>query len=53
MGLVDEGRHQLGQTEVENLDTTVRGDEHVLRLEIAMDDALGVRGGQTPAIGTE
>ena len=34
---------QFGQTEVENLDAVVPGDEEVLGLEIAMDDALVVR----------
>ena len=31
---------QLGQTEVQNLHAAVVGDEHVLRFEIAVDDAL-------------
>ena len=35
---------QLRQPEVENLDAPVRRDEHVLRLQIAMNDALRVRG---------
>ena len=39
--------HQLGEPEVEDLDPTVAADEEVLRLDVAMDDALLVRGGQT------
>ena len=35
----------LGQAEVENLDVIVARDHHVLGLEIAMDDAAGVGGG--------
>ena len=34
---------QLGQAEVQNLDAAVGGDEEVLRLQVAMDDALLVR----------
>jgi hypothetical protein len=41
------GRRQFGDSEIENLDATVAGDEHVLRLEVAVDDALVMRGGQT------
>jgi hypothetical protein len=37
---------QLGQTEVENLDAAVAGDEEVLGFEVAVDDALLVGGGQ-------
>ena len=37
-------RGELGQTEVEDLDSSVFADEKVLRLEVAMDDALLVRG---------
>jgi len=37
----------LGQSEVENLYPTVPGDEDVVGLQIAMDDALVVRCGQT------
>ncbi len=35
-----------GQTEVENLDRAVVGEKHVLRLEIAVDDAARVRRGE-------
>ena len=35
------------ETEIENLDALVRGDEDVFRLQIAMDDAFVVRGGET------
>ena len=38
---------QLGQTEVQNLDVAVAGDEDVLGFDVAMDDALVVRSGQT------
>ena len=38
---------QLGQAEVQNLDAVVMGDENVLRLQVAMDDAFFVRRGQT------
>src|SRR5437762_12793044 len=31
------------QSEVENLDTAVRGDKHILGLEVAVDDPLLVR----------
>src|SRR5437016_1819465 len=41
------GLHQLRETKVENLDAAVFGDEEVLRLEIAVNDALVVRGGQS------
>src|SRR6266513_3294509 len=41
------GLHQLRETKVENLDTAVFGDEEVLRLEIAVNDALVVRGGES------
>src|SRR5436190_1465819 len=37
---------QLRQPEVEDLHTRVLGDEHVLRFEVAVDDALVVSGGQ-------
>jgi len=37
---------QLGQAEVENLHPPIGGDHHVLGLEIAVRDALGVRGGE-------
>jgi hypothetical protein len=36
--------HELGQAEVEDLHPTVRGQEEVLGLEVAVDDALGVGG---------
>ena len=38
--------HELGQTEVENLHPTVARDEHVLWLEIAVNDAFLVRRGK-------
>ena len=37
---------KLGQTEVENLRAVLVADEDVRRLDVAMDDALGVRGVQ-------
>ncbi len=39
--------HQLGQTEVEDLDAAVIQNKNVVRLEVAMHDALLVRRGQT------
>ena len=41
-------RVELGQAEVQDLDPPVAGDEEVLGLEVAVDDALGVRGGEPP-----
>jgi hypothetical protein len=35
-----------GQAEVEDFDAAVAGEEDVARLDVAMDDALGVGGGQ-------
>ena len=40
---------QLRQAEVEDLHAPVRRDEHVVRLQVAMDDALLVRGGEARA----
>ena len=40
------GLRELRETEVENLHAAVVRDEDVLRLQIAMDDALLVRGGE-------
>ena len=37
---------QLGEAEVEDLGAAVGGDEDVLRLQVAVDDALLVRGRQ-------
>ena len=37
-------RHDLGQAEVENLGVTAFGHKDVGRLDVAMDDALAVRG---------
>ena len=39
--------HHLGQSEVENLHPVVVGDEQVLGLQVAMDDALLVGGRQS------
>ena len=36
-------RHQLGDAEVEDLQPSLLGDEEVLRLQVAMDDAFLVR----------
>ena len=38
--------HPLGQPEVEDLDRVVRADQDVLGLDVAVDEAHGVRGGQ-------
>ena len=38
---------QLRQTEIENLDAAIVGDEHVLGLDVPVDDAFLVRGGET------
>ena len=40
---------QLGQTEIENLDAAIVGDEHVLGLDVSVDDAFFVRGGEPVA----
>src|SRR6266699_836996 len=40
-------RRQLGQTEVENLQLSILGDEQILRFQIAMNDVRIVGGGQT------
>jgi len=37
-------RHQLGDAEVEDLQPALLGEEEVLRLQVAMDDAFLVRG---------
>jgi hypothetical protein len=37
-----------GESEVENLDATVRHEKDVFRLQVAMHDALVVRSGQPP-----
>ena len=37
---------QAGQAEIEDLHAAVGGQEDVLRLDVAVDDALGVGGGQ-------
>ena len=38
----------LGEAEVEDLDVAVVGHEDVVGLEVAVDDALAVRGGEAP-----
>lgn len=38
--------HELRQAEIQDLQSTVGGDEEILRFEIPVDDALLVRGGQ-------
>ena len=38
--------HELGDAEVEELDATVDGDEQVVGLDVAVDDARPVRGGE-------
>ena len=40
------GRRQLRETEVENLDAIAGAHKEVVGLQVAMDDALGMRGGQ-------
>ncbi len=35
---------QLGQSEIAQLRVTTVGDEHIGRLDVAVDDLLGVRG---------
>src|SRR5215831_3475062 len=37
---------QFGESEIQNLQVPVSGDEHVRRLEVAMDDAFVMGGGQ-------
>ena len=39
-------RHQLGDAEIEDLEPPVAGAEEVLRFEVAVDDALAVRGAE-------
>ena len=39
---------QLGQAEVQNLHSTIAGDEQIFRLQVAMHDALLVRRRQSP-----
>ena len=41
-----EGHELSGKAEVENLDRPVTGQKEILRLQIPMDDPLGVRGRQ-------
>ena len=41
------GGSDFGETEIEDAYATVAGDQDVVGFEIAMDDARGVRGGQT------
>ena len=45
-GRVGGGRGGFGQAEVEKLDAAIPGDEDVIRLEIAVYDLNGMRGGQ-------
>jgi hypothetical protein len=43
--------HRAGEPEVGHPDPPVLADQHVLRLEVAVDDACLVRGGEPPAGG--
>ena len=43
------GLHQAGDAEVGELDAAVSGQQHVLRLDVAVDHPLGVRVGERPA----
>src|SRR4029077_4729247 len=45
-GIVVLLRERPRQTEVENLHRAVVGQKEIRRLEVAMNDSLGVRGGQ-------
>ena len=45
-GYIGLGTGELGQTEVENFCATIVGEEEVLRLKVAMDNALLVGGGE-------
>ena len=38
--------HQLGEAEVEDLNASILGDEQIVGLQIAVDDAFFVRGGK-------
>ncbi len=38
--------HQLGEAEVEDLNASIFGDEQIVGLQIAVDDAFFVRGGK-------
>ena len=44
--VVGDRRSHLGKTEIEDLDVTARSDEDVRGLDVAMDDAGGMRGVQ-------
>ena len=44
--LARRARLDASEPEVEHLGAAVRRDDHVLRLQVAVDDALGVRGGE-------
>ena len=46
VGHVGHAGHVLHQSEVEDLRRPVAGDHHVLRLQIAMHNSRGMRGGQ-------
>ena len=41
--LTDVFRHQLGQTKIENFGLAALGDKNICGLDVAMDDAFGVR----------
>ena len=43
---VSASANQLGEAEIEHLDRAVGADDHVGRLEVAVDDAARVRGGE-------
>ena len=45
-GVLGVGADSLGQTEVGDLDAPVIGDQDVLRLDVAMDQAGSVRAGE-------
>ena len=48
MSLPRHGLDSLRQAEIEDLQVAVPADEEILGLQVAMDDALPVRGGETP-----
>jgi hypothetical protein len=45
--IVRRSLNKLGETEVQNFDPAVFGDENIFGLQVAMDDALFVRAGHT------
>jgi hypothetical protein len=47
LGVFTRGLFQARQAEIEDLDATIRGEKNVVRLQIPMNDALGVHSRET------